>query len=244
MQKVILAKQAAEDAYAAFKAGTGSQQQLDAAESRLYAVTGEPVPPKSQGLSTFAAILGLTSFAQTTSYYCGPATAMDILWYLGPHRSYAFDTTTGAYDWIVGTPATDQHILANAFWLATDQYGGTNWGNAYMPFTLNSWRASAWYVGANSSGLTSVSAWQKIDADMNVAHPVAENVLYGPSTYSPPGFTSGITYLHWDVIHGDNTSFQVKIAQPWPQGTGYGNDYYEPWGIQFPAIAANHGIVY
>jgi hypothetical protein len=71
---------------------------------------------------------------------------------------------------------------------------------------------------------------------MNLAHPIAENVLYSSSTYLPPGFPSG-TYYHWDVIFGDNSSFQAYGS---PR-TAY---YWEPWANQWSAIAANHGIVW
>lgn len=207
-------------------------------------VTGESAVTSATtgGVSPLTATLSVPSYAQYTSYYCGPATAEDILGYLGPSTSQTYDTVTGAYDSMTGTISHDQPILANNFWLWTDTNGGTNWGDPYMPLTLNNWRGSFWYQGTQSSSLNESQAWIDVDSDMNLSHPIAENVLYSSSTYLPPGFPSGQNYYHWDVIFGDDSSFQAGIAQP------YGNPrtayYWEPWANQWSAIAANHGIVW
>jgi hypothetical protein len=230
-------------ALAALKAGTGSQNDADIALAQLVKVTGESVvaPKTTAGPSPLTATLSVPSYAQYTNYYCGPATAQDILRFLGPTTSRTYDTVTHAYDVVNGNTSHDQPILANAFWLNTSPINGTYWGDPYMPLTLNNWHGSYWYQSTASGNLTQSQAWIDVDSDMNLNHPIAENVLYSASTYLPPGFPSG-TYLHWDVIFGDNSSFQAGIAQP------YGNPrtpyYWEPWATQYSAIHANHGIVW
>jgi hypothetical protein len=241
MREVADAKTAAEKAYASYRSGKGTKAELDAAETRLSEVSGEKVA--TAGVAPLAASLSVTPFKQINSYYCGPATAMVLLWYLGPHQSVNVDPATGVRDWLFKTPAHDEPILANWYWLATDQYGGTNWGTAYMPFTLNTWRSSSWYVQVDSFNLDGSTAWLAIDYDMNHAHPVAENVVYRSSTYFPPGFSSGTEYQHWDTVKSDDSSFNVGIAQSWPAGTGVGTTYTKPWGVHWPAIQQWHGLV-
>lgn len=243
-QQIISAKEHFARALAAFKSGAGSQRDVDAARAQLLKVTGDDaVSPGTGGVSPLysSKSLNVPSYAQYTNYYCGPATAEDILGYLGPSTSQTYDTVTGAYDTMNGVNSHDQPILANSFWLATDEYGGTNWGGPYMPFTLNQWRGTYWYYAAASYTMTISSAFIDVDSDLINYHPIAENVLYSASTYLPPGFPAG-TYLHWDVIFSDDTNFVVGIAQP------YGNPrsayYWEGWGNQWSAIYAGHGIVW
>lgn len=166
--------------------------------------------------------------------------------YLGPTTSVKYDTGTQAYDTLNGDLNHDQPILANSFWLATDTYQQTYWGDAYMPFTLNGWHGGIWYESAASASTTSSQAWGWVDFDMNYTHPIAENPVYRSTTFYPPGFTSGQTYYHWDTIMGDNSSFQTGIAQSWPYaGAGTRTPYYwEPWYLQWSAISANQGFVW
>ncbi|MEO6043376.1 MAG: hypothetical protein ABIQ47_05595 [Tepidiformaceae bacterium] len=250
-QRVTAAKKAAAEAYAAYKDGTASQQQFDAALNRLEAVAGVPPKNTTKGSGIFAyGYVGVSSKAQINYYYCGPATAQDILSYLGPTTSNKYDTVTGAYDAFNGDDTHDQTNLANSFWLATDMYGGTNWGDAYMPFTLNGWHGGSWYVGANSYNLSSSAAWSDVDFDTNYGHPVAENIYYGESTYYPDGFTPRLEgYQHWDVIYQTFSASGAQwasVAQPWPYpGAGTRTPYQTwSWSNVWKAIAANYGIVW
>jgi hypothetical protein len=252
MKAVSTAKEAAVAAYEAYKSGNGTEQRLDAALNRLTAVAGDVPRMSTKGVGGPSpyGFVSVSSEAQINSYYCGPATAQDILWYLGPMTSYNYDTVTGAYDTFNGNDTHDQGILANAYWLATEAHGGTNWGPYYMPFTLNGWHGGGWYVGTNSANLTSSSAWSDVDFDTNYSHPVAENVFYGSSTYYPAGFTpSQSGYQHWDVLYQTFSAYGAQwagIAEPWPYpGAGTRTAYQsQTWSNVWSAINANHGIVW
>jgi hypothetical protein len=39
-------------------------------------------------------------------------------------------------------------------------------------------------------------------------------------------------------------AFEPDVDQPYPPGNGAGNQYYQPWWRQWPAIQQNHGIVW
>lgn len=249
--EILAAKQDAAEAYASNVAGTGSTQQLTAALSRVEAVTGERSRPTTARSGPVAyGYVGVSSEAQINWYFCGPATAQDILWYLGPTTSYNLDSVTGVHDSFDYTDSHDQNILANDYWLATVKNGGTNWGNLYMPFTLNGWHRGGWYVGTDSANLTSSGAWIDVDFDTNNGHPVAENVYYGSSTYYPSGFTPSYSgYYHWDVLYQTFTVSGAQwagIAEPWPYpGAGTRTPYQsQTWSDIWSAISANHGIVW
>jgi hypothetical protein len=248
-EKISAAKEAAAEAFAVSKSDEKARGDLDAVLNKLEMLTSEEIRSTTvgDGFQTLGYV-GVNSRAQVNSYYCGPATAETILWYLGPGTSSSYDTVTGAYDSFNYSDSHDQGLMANYFWLATDNYSQTYWGDPYMPFTLNGWHGGGWYESAASSGLTSLSAWNDVDFDTNHGHPVAENVVYGSSTYFPAGFSSGTTYYHWDVIYATNSPAQssVGIAEPWPYpGAGTRTAYQtQSWSNVWDAISSWHGIVW
>jgi hypothetical protein len=197
--------------------------------------------------------LNFFPFEQVTPYYCGAATVQSILQFLGPHRSWAFDPETNGHDVLKADPQQDQTLLANNFWLATDQNNGTNWGERYIPFALNAWRGSRWYVQTatptlEGGTLTKDQALRDIQYDTDRGYPVAENVLYSAETYYPAGFMPGIRYEHWDTVYGhvsDNGSEYVQIGQVYhDQQTPYNRWQQVQWDVHWTAIEAWHGIVW
>lgn len=271
---IAIAKTEAANAHALAKqssTGLGAGARLQAAEQRLAALTGEAIRPVRTGAnragslavgdrapSTVGDGVGIMTplsewywpFQQINSYYCGPATAQSVLFYLTPRVSAVVDPVTGVHDTLTGTRSHDQPILANSYWLATDQYSGTNWGNAYMPFTLNTWRGTNWYVQAATpaygGSLTQGQALVDIQYDVDRYYPIVENVRYGSTTYRPPGF-AGNDYFHWDTIYGYFWSGEqyVQIGQVYGDtDQTYTRYYNQPWNLHWDAIGGWHGIVW
>lgn len=270
-QAIATTKMQAAQAYAERLEGRGQQAKLDGLEQWLRALTGEPrrdpapaqAPPRQETFPFFAS--GGTAgaaqsplqarfwpFEQVNTWYCGPATAQSILRFLGANVSKAPNGDTGKREELTGKPEDDQRILASDFWLSTDRYHGTNWGPQYMPFTLNAWRGTRWYVQApteNAGGtLTKQQALAAIKYDTDRAYPVAENVLYSNRTYYPAGFWPGVTYSHWDTVYGH---YKVGNRQVVQVGQVYHDnrlpyDRFQDidWDTHWTAIGIWYGIVW
>lgn len=263
------AKTTAANAYHRYLRNKGSKDELERAEYALSKLTGEPIGQHAWSTpeSTPAALKlrGETvapdpgnlqkrfwPFEQITSWYCGPATAQSILWYLGPHRSETFDPESKDHPSLTGNPYEDQTLLATDFWLSTNRYHGTNWGERYMPFTLNAWRGTSWYQQSAAPGLggnlTKEQALINMRYDFDHSYPVAENVLYAPSTYYPFGFWPGIVYMHWDVVYGyveDRGIPYVQIGQVYhDERVPYQRFQQVAWDVHWSAIERWHGIVW
>jgi hypothetical protein len=272
-QEIRAAKHAAATAFAENSSSDSSNAALAAAELRLEMLSGESISPRRSVPGTnrqTERLLGsgldasFWPFSQIYGYYCGPATAQSMLWFLGggtTTTSATYDTQTGAYDQLNANSSHDQPILGNSFWLATDTYGGTNWGSLYLPFTLNSWRGTSYYAGegaANVGGsLTQATAHAYVFYDTVLDYPVAENVLYlSGVTFNPQGFLNGVRYEHWDTLYGFATSGGIEYAKV---GQVYGASLFDgnaptqgqyqqyqavPWNTQWGAIAVWNGIVW
>jgi hypothetical protein len=191
-------------------------------------------------------------YEQVTTYYCGPATAESILQFLGPSRSRAVNPDTQAPDALTGVPADDQRLLASDFWLATEKYNGTQWGPSYMPFTLNAWRGTQWYVQSGTptveGTLTKDQALAAIIYDTDRSYPVAENVIYSNLTYYPAGFWPGVTYQHWDTVYGHykiGDRDVVQIGEVY-HDTRLPYDRFQDvaWDVHWSAIDRWYGIVW
>lgn len=264
-QRILAAKTAAANAYIGYIYNLSSKDNYVRAQDWLTMVTGEGNVAKAPDSSaTLVAQGGLTAgakrlkeqffpFEQINSSYCGPATVESILSFLGPYTSATPNRETKQTDHLTGDPARDQSLLANPFWLATEKYHGTNWGEMYVPFALNAWRGSRWYVqdagpGLSASGLTKDQALRNIRYDVDHGYPVAENVLYSPQTYYPAGFIPGVRYAHWDTIYGqttDNGQAFVQVGQTYHAPSAPYERYQQvPWDVHWTAIAAWHGIVW
>jgi hypothetical protein len=271
-ESVVQAKWRAAEAYDRFLRGAGSAEEVESADYALSRLTLERIGANDWSIpqDTPAAykLRGTTPpqdygplhtkfwpFEQITWWYCGPATAQSMLWYLGPHRSESHDDLWGGRPWLTGDTQEDQWLLANDFWLATNKYGGTNWGEAYMPQTLNAWRGSFWYIQSAvpwlaGGTLTKEQALTALRYDFDRSYPVAENVLYAPHTYYPYGFWPGVIYQHWDVLHGYVVDGQtgdgyVKVGQVYhDQRIPYQRFQQVAWDVHWGSIANWHGIVW
>jgi len=191
-------------------------------------------------------------FEQVTDYYCGPATVMSMLHFLGATEA-KIKNHDGGIDRLNGDPVHDQRLLAGDFWLATEKYNGTMWGEGYVPFALNGFLGTDWYVleGTPNVGgdLTKDKALAAIRYDTDRGYPVAENVLYSPETYYPAGFWPGITYMHWDTVFGHykegNGRQMVQIGQVYHSPTLPFERYQSiPWDVHWDAIGKWYGIVW
>ena len=121
-----------------------------------------------------------------------------------------------------------------------------------MPFTLNDWRGSNFYVQAATPGfggtLNKTGAWAYINADVNLYYyPVAENVYYNYYiTYLPAGFPSG-TYKHWDTVYGTQvygTQKYIYIVQSYPRNSNRVPYQVVNWDDGWKAIDKWYGIVW
>jgi hypothetical protein len=254
---VPAAKQVAANTYDAFLRGTASEDELARAEANLGALSGEAIPSTALDPATgYSPRMRLerefVTLRQVTGYYCGPASVQSILWYLGPHTSAAIDAVKGYRPSLTGDPLYDQPLLADYFWLATDHYESTPWGEYYVPFTINTWRGTNWYVQAatpNAGGaLTKDQAWRNIQYDLDHGYPLAVNVLYSGDTIYPAGFRGGIAYQHWDTIfaayRGADGRDYVRIGEVYGVGGSYKPYQDVPWDEYWPAIGSWLGIVW
>lgn len=268
-QTILEAKLAAATIYDRFLRGQATRADVEKADYTLAQLTretiglhdgstpeatpaalklrGEPVPANYGPLQK-----QFWPFEQITWWYCGPATAQSILWFLGPHRSEGYDEIWTGHPSLSGNPFEDQWLLAGDFWLSTNRYEGTNWGWRYMPFTFNTWRGSFWYVQSETpfigGNLTKEQALAAMRYDFDRSYPVAENVLYSPMTYYPYGFWPGITYEHWDVAYGiqeDPSGTYIQIGQVYnDERFSYQRFQQVAWDVHWGAIANWHGIVW
>jgi hypothetical protein len=258
------AKMAAAQAYSEQLAGRRTQDNVESVERWVRALTSEgkrEVAPSSpaNAVDGVEARLAQPSrlqrefipYRQVNEYYCGPATVMSILKFLGPDVS-ATPNNWGVHDHLTGNPEIDQAMLASDFWLATDKYHGTMWGDAYVPFALNAWRGTDWYVAAGTPNvggtLTKDQALAAIKYDTDRAYPIAENVMYSPETYYPAGFWPGVTYTHWDTVYGhymDGGRQMVQVGQVYG-GPSLPYERFQdvPWDVHWNAIGQWFGIVW
>ncbi|MGE5596835.1 MAG: hypothetical protein ACM3S1_12485, partial [Hyphomicrobiales bacterium] len=261
------AKMAAALAYSNQQGSRVSNSDLEGLEKWVRALTGEakrevhpssPPDPHEAPNDIQARVRSESNlqkyfwaFEQVTPYYCGPATVQSILRFLGPHTSQAANPM-GGRDEMTGDPYHDQQVLARDYWLATDRNGGTNWGSAYVPDTINTWRGTRWYVASGTPNvggtLTKDEALAAIKYDTDRSFPVAENVMYSPQTYYPAGFYPGATYMHWDTIYGhyqDGGRQMVQVGQTYHDpGLPYERFQNVPWDVHWSAIGNWFGIVW
>ncbi len=212
-QKVKIAQE-----YAAVRAG-----KLDyatyAADYNAYAaangLSSSHVSPNTVTMSENT--LALNQQKQYTSYYCGPATAEEILNYLG--------VTTGPH----GESLTQGHLGGSCAkgYLCTDQEGGTDWYyNADYPRpmknTLTDWSGYQYYVE------TDMNQWvSTLLSDIDTGFPIASNVREWKDTdggqYWLAGHPSNGTYTsgHWVAVHGYKNSGNTTYYADSVHGTTF-----------------------
>ncbi len=140
-----------------------------------------PLQPASQ-------YTNMTQQRQQQWYYCGPATASEILASLG--SSYS------------------QSYLAGSSWLKTDEYGQTSWNPAVMAPTLTSLNPRNLYYATQSASGTTLTQWQNdlITDIWTYQQPIAGNTVEswgGPylvgHSYAPQ---NDFKLYHWVAIYG------------------------------------------
>lgn len=256
-EEIERAKTAAANVYARYRGGEATFADVLRADGVVSRLTGELTTERSMIALTLApggagALLrGYMPFRQINSYYCGPATVQSMLWQLKTSDRRVRDGDGGLLA-LTGEPTIDQPRLAGDEWLGTERFGGTPWGDEYLPRTLNRWLGSDWYVSSGTpnvdGNLTKAQAWRNIQYAVDRGYPVAANVVYSPQTYYPAGFYPGVTYSHWDTISGYGNAGGRQTVNV---GQVYGSDgmTYEPlqevsWDTHWNAIGSWYGIVW
>ncbi|MGH2511293.1 MAG: C39 family peptidase [Candidatus Limnocylindrales bacterium] len=139
--------------------------------------------------------LSMVQSAQTTTYYCGPATAYEMLKYLGASGP-------------AGESLSQPHMANKCSdgYLCTDKLGNTPWHyySGYphpMVSTLNAWMTQPmWY--APFQGSSNYVSWLVYDIDYS--HPVAANVYEKASSATPHlvGHPTNQVIEHWVAVRG------------------------------------------
>ncbi len=164
---------------------------------------------------------------QANNYYCGPATAEEILsglgWTTGPHGE-----------------SLSQSVLANTNYLHTDADGGTNWNPYVMGPTLNAWTRSSFYAPVNGSGVgggfTVTTFTYDLTTDIDNGWPLVGNIVEYSGTNNPHlvGHPQSATIYHWIAIRGYNnygstTDYADSIS---------GDSWIWPWAVNVPPYSS------
>lgn len=163
--------------------------------------------------------VGLTQQPQQTYYYCGPATAHEVLGVRGVNVS--------------------QSTLAGNNYLKTDADGGTNWSPQVMAPTLNALTNSVYYVPVNGSGAGggfSSSTWQSdLTADVDNGWAIAGNTVEYSGTNNPHlvGHPTDLTIYHWIGIYGYQNYGNYTMYADSIHGTTFWS-----WAVNVPATSS------
>jgi hypothetical protein len=151
-----------------------------------YTCVDGTCPPVSASLNTPQA-------AQQTTYYCGPATAYEMLKGMGK--------TTGPHGEVLS-----QSVLAGSSYLQTNALGQTPWSGPYvMGPSLNAWAGQSFYAAQYAPSLTTYIA--DVTVDIYLGWPVAANVVEeANNTVHLVGHPTNQTIYHWVAIKGYNTN--------------------------------------
>ena len=162
--------------------------------------------------------VNMTQQAQSNSYYCGPATASEVLGARGINVS--------------------QSTLAGNSYLKTNANGGTDWNPYVMGPTLNALTSTSYYVAVNGSGVGggfSQSAWQgALTYDVDNGWAIAGNIVeYSNSDPHLVGHPRSMTIYHWIGIYGytsygNNTSYADSV---------HGDSWIWSWAANVPAYS-------
>lgn len=251
------AKTEAANVYARYRLGDATFGDVRAADALVNRLTGEVTAQRSILAATTvdggggAELREYLPFRQINSYYCGPATVQSMLWQLqSPERGVR--AGDGEFLALTGDPGLDQPRLAGGRWLSTDTFGGTPWGDEFIPRTLNDWLGTHWYVSSGTPNvegdLTQDQAMRNIQYAIDRGYPVAANLIYSSETYYPAGFYPGVTYSHWDTIYGyeeKDGRMTVNVGQVYgSEGLPYEPNQQVDWDTHWNAIGSWYGIVW
>ncbi len=179
------------------------------------------IPKTKNGVTpnaaSFSKTLGLTQSSQINSFYCGPATAYEMLSFLGNWTSYyGLSLSQSA---LGSTCSGSGCRSSDGNYLQTDAHGGTDWSNGGghpMPDGLNYWRqglTNGFYVPVGTS-VNATTFKNNFTSDIDANYPVAGNAdeVAGSATYHLVGHPN-IDILHWFAIRGyDNNGDMVQYA--------------------------------
>lgn len=162
--------------------------------------------------------VNMTQQAQNNSYYCGPATASEVLGVRGVSAS--------------------QSTLAGNSYLKTNENGETDWNPYVMGPTLNAFTHTSYYVAVNGSGVGggfSQSSWQgALTYDVDNGWGIAGNIVeYANTDPHLVGHPRTMTIYHWIGIYGYtsygyNTSYADSV---------HGDSWIWSWAVNVPAYS-------
>ena len=224
-QAVADQKQKLADDYLRVRSGNLAPE-VFAAEYRAFAgtdaATFDATPDGPEPIPT-PPTLSMGQYAQTSTYYCGPAAAYEILHYLG--------VTAGPS----GESLTQSHLASKcqSGYLCTDTLHETPWYyySGYqrpMQSTLNAWKHTSWYiVHVGSTGYQSSLVF-----DIDHHYPVAMLVREQNSASTPHlvGHPTNITIGHWIGVHGYDSNGSWSYYADSVHGTTFWN-----WSPNVPA---------
>lgn len=187
------------DEYAAVRAGTLLRATYEADLDMFLAEVGASSSARMTEATASEDSLPVAVKSQKKAFYCGPATAAEILAYL--------DVTTGPR----GESLTQGHLAARceAGYLCTDALGQTPWyyHSGYphpMKTTLNEWWAIDYYLVANDT-----DTWidDMIWSISGMGNPIASNVNeWKGRGYHLVNHPTNLDIGHWVAVQGYKSS--------------------------------------
>lgn len=172
-------------------------------------------------------VLGVATVGQETTYYCGPASAYQLLNYKGVSKN----PNDGR--------SLTQGNLASDLGTTTD---GTPWGSNWST-TLRNWSGAAWAVLSHPS---TNDVWYKTTADVDANWPLIYDTHISSSTAYLPGYD---TYEWWHYVTGDGYYWNEYGAKDihYVDPNRYRSGAYGPHWVSVDTMAKvvyDRGIVY
>lgn len=131
----------------------------------------------------YTTVLGVSASAQKTIDYCGPASAYQLLKYLGV-QSYN------------GRSLSQDNLATDLHWNGQTSFPG------YCVSTLNNWSGSSYYTTVSNPSVTTV--WNDFYYDIGHNHPLICDTHMSSTTGYLPGY-SGSEW--WHYVTGDGIQF-------------------------------------
>lgn len=209
-----------------------AQQQAQLAAKQASAGAYQSVQPalaiNNPVVRPIARALNVVQVSQQTNYYCGPASAYEILQYQMIHNGLG--STTGPQG-----ETLSQSTLAGSSYLQTDEYDGTNWSPYVMAPTLNAWLHTSYYVAQPGSGVGggfSTKTWElDLRSDIDGGWSIAGNVVESAGGPHLVGHPTNETIYHWIAVmgytnYGDYTTYVDSV---------HGDTQFWSWAANVPA---------
>lgn len=137
--------------------------------------------------------LSMSEYAQAKTYYCGPASAYEILAYRGGASGPSGESLSQTNLAKTGTG-----------YLNTEYYGNTPWSPAVMAPTLNTWQHFPFY--ATQSGATLSTYESRLVWDVDSTYPIALGIYESSSTPHLVGHPTDRVIQHWIAARGYTSS--------------------------------------